>query len=921
MKKILSVILAVVLTASVIPFAFAAEKETVILYTNDIHCAIDDYPVIAAYRAELIAQGADVITVDAGDAIHGEVIGTLTDGGAIVDIMNAVGYDYAVPGNHEYDYGMDTLLDLAENKAEYEYICSNFYYLPDAQPVFSAYAIKDAGDYQIALVGISTPETVTKANPEYFKDENGDFIYGFPANPDEMTNENLYECIQESVDDAKANGADFVVAVGHTGILGTADGWKSTDIIANTSGIDYYIDAHSHETIESADYTNKDSKKVVLTSTGTKFANFGVLTLSGENADFELVNPDNIDVHSMSDEAKSAYDSLKDKVNGYNEDIAYLFEKIGTSEANLVVSDEVSWLVRRKGTNAGDFVADAYRAVTGADVALCNGGGVRSAIAVGDVSRKMLMDMNPWSNPMCVIEITGQQLVDTLEHGARACPEMVGGFFQVSGVSYEINTWRETPVITDQLGNFVEIDEYMERRVSNVIVNGEPVDPDKKYTVAGSQYVLIQGGDGLTMLDGAKVVAKDELLCDSEMLIKYFTETLGGKITAGQYGNPDGDGRIRVISENPDAPVADYEIKVGETLTVTVPPQNEETPVYVRFIPEADSLYRLRAESEGIDTACELIGPDGEMVLIVADDENGSDFCLEYDLRKGKPYYFKPYTYSEETLEFNVTLECGHSFENGICVVCGEACAHSETGFLGLCGCGKVFLGVDISAGDELECDSSMFVDGKIWLRFIPEESGTFLFESFTKEEIGDPDCSLYDSTGEWIVGDYDSNGFDFELYYTFEAGETYYFEVYNSAEETVCTVKLARVTHTDANGNVHKVEYVEETYSDCVTHGYTEGLYCPECEEYISGHEEKELNWLHPDDDMNEICDLCGSVIDYSDIYPECGHICHSDHRLLSIIWKAANFFFRLLGINQMCECGELHYSPWLIPQFPTLF
>ncbi len=551
MKKIISVFIVAVMLLSVLSVAvFAGTQETVILYTNDIHCAIDDYPVLAAYRAELLSQGKNVIVVDAGDAIQGEVIGSMTEGEAVVDIMNAVGYDYAVPGNHEFDYGMEQFLDLAQNKAEYDYISSNFYYLTSVEPVFSPYAIEDFGDYQVAFVGISTPETITKSTPEFFKDENGNYVYGFPGYPGGMTNEALYENIQESVDGAINDGADIVVAVGHTGILETADGWKSTDIIANTSGIDYYIDAHSHETTESAVYKNENNEDVVLSSTGTKFENFGVLTINGNNADFELINPDDVDVESMSVQAKSAYNTVKEKVDGYNDEIAYLYEVIGESYANLVAYDsDGTWAVRKRETNAGDFVADAYREVTGADVAIVNGGGVRAEIAVGDVTRKMLMDINAFNNNMCVIEVTGQQLVDVLEHGARECPDSLGGFFQVSGVTFEIHTYRETPVICDQLDNFIGLDETKERRVQDVLVDGVPVELDKKYTLAGSAYVLTQGGDGLTMLDGATVVQSEGLPCDSEMLIQYL-EMLGGKITAEMYGNPDGDGRIEIVDSH-----------------------------------------------------------------------------------------------------------------------------------------------------------------------------------------------------------------------------------------------------------------------------------------------------------------------------------------------------------------------------------
>ncbi len=555
LKKTLSIILTILLIVTSVPFAFAADGDTIILYTNDVHCAIDDYPVLAAYRAELIAQGNTVITVDAGDAIQGEIIGTLTQGEAIVDIMSVAGYDYAVPGNHEFDYGMEVFLNLAQNEAGYKYISSNFCDLRSLDPVFEPYYIENISeDIQIAFVGIATPESVTKSNPEYFKDENGNFVYGFPTY--DMQDDVLCENIQESVDNAIDDGADIVVAVGHLGIEGTTEGWRSTDVIAHTTGIDFFIDSHSHETINSEVYKNKDGENVILTSSGTKFDNFGEITISADGSvAFDLIDPDTIQIDNMSEEAKTAYNNVKMLVDNCNAEISFLYDTIGTSEAKLVAYEEDGqWLVRKAETNAGDFVTDAYRAITGADVAICNGGGVRAEIEIGSVSRMDLMNMNPWNNNMCVIEVTGQQLIDVLEHGMRSYPEYSGGFLQVSGVTFDVEAWKESPVIADVYGNFLAIDEAMERRVTNVKVAGEPIDLQKTYTLAGSAYVLTQGGDGMTMLEGANIIQQEGLLCDSEMLIKYFTQNLGGNITAEQYGNPNGDGRITIIDVEPVIP-------------------------------------------------------------------------------------------------------------------------------------------------------------------------------------------------------------------------------------------------------------------------------------------------------------------------------------------------------------------------------
>ncbi len=906
-NRIISILLSLTVLLTLAPSALASaeEKDTFILYTNDVHCAIEDYPVLAACRAELINAGQNVVVVDAGDAIQGEFIGSMTNGKAVADIMNAVGYDYAVPGNHEFDFGMDAFLDLANNEADYKYISSNFHYLPTVDPVFDSYAIEDFGDYQIAFVGISNPETIAKSTPENFKDENGNYVYGFPVYPGGMTDDILYENIQESVDSAIDDGADIVVAVSHTGILGTSDGWKSTDIIANTDGIDYYIDAHSHETIESATYKNAVGEDVILTSAGTKFANFGMIKISGNNADFELLNPDYVDMYAMSAEAKAAYNTVKAKVDGYNEEIAYLYDKIGTSEVKLVAYDsDYSWAVRKRETNAGDFVADAYRAVTGADVALVNGGGVRADVESGDISRKDLMDLNSFNNDMCVIEVTGQQLIDVLEHGARACPESLGSFFQVSGVSFEIHTYLDSPVNCDSLGNFISIDNTMERRVKNVYVGEEPIELDATYTLAGSQYLLLQGSGELTMLAGSTVVQKDGLPCDSEMLIKYFTENLNGVIPAAKYANPDGDGRITIVESDFIAPECDFDISYGEKITIT---DDEDVGVCIKFVPEKTGKYIFRSESYGVDAGATVTDSNGEDVSTNYIDDidfiNGIyDFILTCECEAGKTYYLNVFSYSGSLDNVKISSECGHSYENGVCSVCGYVCDHSKTGFLGYCPCGKVYNGMDISDSDEIVI-ANPGRNKDYWCRFIPDVSGYYSFKSVS--EGIDPDCVLYDANGEWIVDSLDIKNMNFDLIYYFEAGKTYYFDVYKCSGEGAFSISLNRIIHTTEGAGEHTdFEIVEKEYSNCTEHGYTNGLYCNECEEFVYGHEELPLEPdYHVNENDDDICDLCNeSMI--------CQHICHSDNWFFHFIWTVANFIHSLLGISPVCECGEYHYE-----------
>ena len=551
-----------------------------VLYTNDIHCEVSGYPALAAYRAQLLENGENVVTVDAGDAIQGEAIGAQTKGSAIIDIMNTVGYDYAIPGNHEFDYSLSTFLDLTKN-ADFTYLSANFVDLQTGSTVFTPYAVKDFDGKKAAFIGICTPETYTKSTPVYFQDENGNYLYSFSENT-------FYETIQNTIDQAREDGADIVIAVGHLGINGTASGWKSTDVIANTTGIDVFIDGHSHETIANNIYQNKDGEDVPLTSTGTKFDNFGIMKIQMDASDAsndisitaQLLHPSEV-TYDSSETASEAYHSVQNKIDHYNQELSYLYEVLGTAEIELTINNaEGVRRIRSGETNLGDFVADAYRSICQADIALVNGGGIRASVSAGDVTRKSLMDVNPWSNAMCVIEASGQQILDALEDGARNLPEENGGFLQVSGLTYDIDTWKESPVIMDEQGTFQSIDPAKERLITNVKVNGQALEPDKMYTVCGSVYTLQNSGDGFTMFKNDKVVAQDNLPTDATMLISYFTDVLNGRITAGQYGNIAGEGRIIIHTDASQHPEDDKKEDSGKETEVpeTQEPESETTP-------------------------------------------------------------------------------------------------------------------------------------------------------------------------------------------------------------------------------------------------------------------------------------------------------------------------------------------------------
>lgn len=565
-KKVLSLILAgAMMWSSALP-VFAANENTapdaddiVVLYTNDIHCTSDDgmsYAAIAGYKSEMEATyGADNVTlVDNGDAIQGAVLGTLSDGEWIVDIMNEVGYDLAIPGNHEFDFGMDQFLDIAKNQAAYQYLSCNFLD-KDGNTVLDPYTIVSYGDTDIAYVGISTPETISKSTPAFFQDENGNYIYSFCQGEN---GQELYDRVQDTVDAARADGADYVVALAHLGEDLASRPWMSTEVIANTTGIDAVLDGHSHTVDAEQIVKNADGEDVVLSQTGTKAESIGQLTIDPATGEMSTQLVKLADVATDSPAYTAAQTYIQGIQEKYQDVVA---EVVATSDVTLTVSDPATGdrRVRSAETNMGDFCADAYREVMGADIGFVNGGGIRAYITPGDVTYGDLIAVHPFGNMICLAEVSGQQILDALEMGARVVGTAEsGGFQQVSGLKYTVNTQIPSSVVLDDNGSFVEVSGA--RRVSDVMVENretgayEPIDPNATYTLAGHNYMLKQGGDGFTMFgeDNIKLLL-DETMVDNEVLIDYLTENLDGVI-GEEYADPYGQGRITINNEPVEIP-------------------------------------------------------------------------------------------------------------------------------------------------------------------------------------------------------------------------------------------------------------------------------------------------------------------------------------------------------------------------------
>ena len=554
-KRILALLLTFVLIVGCCSFvAFAEGEETrpdiVILFTSDVHCGIDQgfgYAGLEQIRDGLVAQGNVVILVDDGDNIQGEPIGTMTKGEALVELMNAAGYEIAIPGNHEFDYGMDQFLSLAE-KAKFQYISCNFN--KDGELVFEPYVIKELGGAKVAFVGVTTPKTLTSSTPKYFQNEKGEFVYGFFQ---DETGEGVYKAVQKAVDDARADGAEYVIVLGHMGNEEECRPWTYADVIENTTGIDAFLDGHSHDT-EQVTMKNKDGEDVIRSACGTKLACVGYCRIAGDGKITAGVYKWNNDTSApellgITNDMSKAVDKASNALN------EKLKEVVATTQVKLTINDPEAVdengkpirMVRRAETNLGDLCADAYRAQSGADIAFVNGGGVRVNIEAGDITLNDILKVHPFGNAMCVIEVTGQQILDALEWGARAVPGENGGFLQVSGLTYEIHTYIESPCKQDENTLFAGIEG--ERRVQNVLVNGKPIDPKATYTLASHDYMLLNQGDGYSMFGGCKLL-QDRVKLDNQVLIDYIVDTLGGTV-GEQYDNPYGEGRIVIVEEKP----------------------------------------------------------------------------------------------------------------------------------------------------------------------------------------------------------------------------------------------------------------------------------------------------------------------------------------------------------------------------------
>lgn len=524
-----------------------AHKPVAILYTNDVHCGVESgvgYAGVSAYKKAYEKAGYDVILIDNGDYLQGESLGSFTRGDAIIDLMNAVGYDIAAIGNHEFDYGVDRLIELS-GKVDFDIVCCNFFDA-NGECIFKPYVMRELGGYKIAFIGVETPTTMFTANPLFFENEQGEEIYSF-AN--DGGGQELYDVVQQNVDAARAEGAQVVVAMCHLGDEYIDEGmdWTIGDLVTHTSGIDIALDAHAHHMFENNRVGNRDGVMIPTSSTGTKLQSLGVAFVNEDGEGHVVVTPGLHKETIFRDEAieekirdvKAGFEDELQKIVAHTDFDLTIFDPVATDENGMPIR-----IVRAQETNLGDLTSDAYRVIGNADIGIVNGGAIRENIPAGDISFEEIISVHPFGNVLVVVEATGAQILDLLEAGASRLPLENGGFAHVSGMSYTIDMSVDSTVVFDEDGEFVGVDGA--RRVRDVMVGGEPIDPEGTYSVASHNFLLISGGDGMNMFKGDKILV-DSGLPDNQVLIDYIADVLGGNI-GGEYADPYGQGRINIIN-------------------------------------------------------------------------------------------------------------------------------------------------------------------------------------------------------------------------------------------------------------------------------------------------------------------------------------------------------------------------------------
>ena len=559
MRKVLALLLSVVMTLTLLVSSAWADEpkpldgKTVILHTNDVHGSIELYAKVAAMKDDYEAQGAQVILADAGDYSQGTVYVSVNKGKDAVTMMNAAGYDVATIGNHEFDYGYAQLKSNLDS-AVFKVVCANV--LQDGSPVFDAYTMINKGGVQVAFVGVETPEAQTKANPA--------LIQGLTF----LAGNEMYAAVQDQVNAARTAGADIVIVLAHLGVDSSSEPNTSYDLYKKVSGIDFIIDGHSHTVM------TKGPEGEPIQSTGTALNNIGVITI--DNATKKIESNELIPIwHTEEVDGKevTVYDYTKSDETVAN-DAKAIIDPIDAdydqkfAESAVDLNGAKAPGNRTEETNLGDLITDAMMwaiktKAPGVDmnnaVAITNGGGIRAAIAKGDITKKDVNTVLPFGNTLAVVYVKGSELLEALEVSTYCTPKSLGGFPQFAGMEVELNTACEYDANDTTYPGSTYFGPKSINRITIKTVNGKAFDKDATYAVITNNF-LAAGGDTYYAFAAAQTQFDTGLPLD-EILMEYITLELNGVVT-DKYAAPQG--RLTIVN-NPPVPGQPGSPATGDT--------------------------------------------------------------------------------------------------------------------------------------------------------------------------------------------------------------------------------------------------------------------------------------------------------------------------------------------------------------------
>lgn len=544
-KGLLSFFLSLVLVLGLLigpvhNLAFAEEGDVVkltIIHTNDVHSRVvgsEDsligYAKLATLVKEMRKEG-NVLLLDAGDTTHGLPIATISNGESIIKLMNQMGYDAMVPGNHDFNYGYDRLIEL-NRMADFPILAANVI-REDGTRDLEEYTIIEIDGIKVGIFGLTTQETKFKSNPK---------------NTEGININDPVAVAEEMVKKLKEEDVKLVIALAHIG-MDEESNPKTTDIAKKVQGIDIIIDGHSHTMLEEGEVIGD----TLIVQTGEYLKNIGVVNV--ELADGKISKKEAKLMTFEDALALKEDEEISNKISELEEENNQVLSvTIGQSNVDLVGEREV---VRAGESNLGNLATDAMLDITGADVALTNGGGIRASIPAGQISKGNILEVFPFGNYIVVLELTGEDIIKALEHGVDTYPEPAGKFPHVAGMTYKIDPSKEAG-----------------SRIVELLIDGKPVELNKTYTLATNDFLAV-GGDGYTMFGDAPIVGEFEGL--DEALIKYI-EKIGvidyqaeGRITTVEEAVAETP--VEKPAETPDEKqvekpevVATYVVKPGDVL-------------------------------------------------------------------------------------------------------------------------------------------------------------------------------------------------------------------------------------------------------------------------------------------------------------------------------------------------------------------